>query len=212
MPIQGQPCFCKYAQGADSVEPMFKHLKMSYVGLQLIVVILPGKTPVYGTSRSPCSGPSTFQWCWPLRPLDLQPKWSGWGTPSLAWRLSVCKWRMWWRRLLRLCPTSAWRSTPSWEASTMCWCLIRGQFTDTGSSYQLRFSGKTNNDLICSLEKSIGMCLGSWVVHLVQISVSCIPLGSSLSSVPVSWWNIHLEKSSLAHVRRWLEVLNVLEH
>lgn len=49
MPIQGQPCFCKYAQGADSVEPMFKHLKMSYVGLQLIVVILPGKTPVYGT-------------------------------------------------------------------------------------------------------------------------------------------------------------------
>lgn len=61
MPIQGQPCFCKYAQGADSVEPMFKHLKMSYVGLQLIVVILPGKTPVYGTSRSPCSGPSTFQ-------------------------------------------------------------------------------------------------------------------------------------------------------
>uniref|UniRef100_A0A8C2KZP8 Protein argonaute-1 n=1 Tax=Cyprinus carpio TaxID=7962 RepID=A0A8C2KZP8_CYPCA len=47
MPIQGQPCFCKYAQGADSVEPMFKHLKMSYVGLQLIVVILPGKTPVY---------------------------------------------------------------------------------------------------------------------------------------------------------------------
>lgn len=50
MPIQGQPCFCKYAQGADSVEPMFKHLKMSYVGLQLIVVILPGKTPVYGRS------------------------------------------------------------------------------------------------------------------------------------------------------------------
>ncbi|KAG1941166.1 protein argonaute-4 [Pimephales promelas] len=52
MPIQGQPCFCKYAQGADSVEPMFKHLKMSYVGLQLIVVILPGKTPVYGKDIS----------------------------------------------------------------------------------------------------------------------------------------------------------------
>ncbi|MGH0167141.1 UNVERIFIED_CONTAM: hypothetical protein FKN15_078022 [Acipenser sinensis] len=51
MPIQGQPCFCKYAQGADSVEPMFKHLKMSYVGLQLIVVILPGKTPVYGIAE-----------------------------------------------------------------------------------------------------------------------------------------------------------------
>lgn len=47
MPIQGQPCFCKYAQGADSVEPMFRHLKNTYTGLQLIVVILPGKTPVY---------------------------------------------------------------------------------------------------------------------------------------------------------------------
>lgn len=51
MPIQGQPCFCKYAQGADSVEPMFRHLKNTYGGLQLIIVILPGKTPVYGTTR-----------------------------------------------------------------------------------------------------------------------------------------------------------------
>uniref|UniRef100_A0A673FU27 Protein argonaute-3-like n=1 Tax=Sinocyclocheilus rhinocerous TaxID=307959 RepID=A0A673FU27_9TELE len=48
MPIQGQPCFCKYAQGADNVEPMFRHLKNTYAGLQLIIVILPGKTPVYG--------------------------------------------------------------------------------------------------------------------------------------------------------------------
>nr|XP_014354023.1 PREDICTED: protein argonaute-2 [Latimeria chalumnae] len=47
MPIQGQPCFCKYAQGADSVEPMFRHLKNAYAALQLVVVILPGKTPVY---------------------------------------------------------------------------------------------------------------------------------------------------------------------
>uniref|UniRef100_A0A8K9XVG4 Protein argonaute-1 n=1 Tax=Oncorhynchus mykiss TaxID=8022 RepID=A0A8K9XVG4_ONCMY len=47
MPIQGQPCFCKYAQGSDSVEPMFRHLKNTYAGLQLIIVILPGKTPVY---------------------------------------------------------------------------------------------------------------------------------------------------------------------
>ncbi|XP_032815439.1 protein argonaute-2 isoform X2 [Petromyzon marinus] len=47
MPIQGQPCFCKYAQGAENVEPMFRHLKNAYMGLQLIVVILPGKTPVY---------------------------------------------------------------------------------------------------------------------------------------------------------------------
>ncbi|TRY96375.1 hypothetical protein DNTS_029310 [Danionella cerebrum] len=27
MPIQGQPCFCKYAQGADNVEPMFPEVK-----------------------------------------------------------------------------------------------------------------------------------------------------------------------------------------
>uniref|UniRef100_A0A668VLZ3 Protein argonaute-1 n=1 Tax=Oreochromis aureus TaxID=47969 RepID=A0A668VLZ3_OREAU len=51
MPIQGQPCFCKYAQGADSVEPMFRHLKNTYSGLQLIIVILPGKTPVYVISK-----------------------------------------------------------------------------------------------------------------------------------------------------------------
>lgn len=56
MPIQGQPCFCKYAQGADSVEPMFRHLKNTYAGLQLIIVILPGKTPVYGRDpqQTPC--------------------------------------------------------------------------------------------------------------------------------------------------------------
>lgn len=56
MPIQGQPCFCKYAQGADSVEPMFRHLKNTYSGLQLIIVILPGKTPVYGASGAGVSG------------------------------------------------------------------------------------------------------------------------------------------------------------
>ncbi|EPY79796.1 hypothetical protein CB1_000884022 [Camelus ferus] len=53
MPIQGQPCFCKYAQGADSVEPMFRHLKNTYSGLQLIIVILPGKTPVYDVTHPP---------------------------------------------------------------------------------------------------------------------------------------------------------------
>jgi len=48
MPIMGQPCFCKYATDADQVEPMFRYLKNTYTGLQLIVVVLPGKTPVYG--------------------------------------------------------------------------------------------------------------------------------------------------------------------
>ncbi|KAL5969320.1 Protein argonaute-2 [Taenia solium] len=47
MPIQSPPSFCKYATGQDQVEPMFRFLKNQHVGLQLIVVVLPGKTPVY---------------------------------------------------------------------------------------------------------------------------------------------------------------------
>lgn len=52
MPITGQPCFCKYASGVDQVEPMFKYLKQTHQNLQLIVVVLPGKTPVYGRKWS----------------------------------------------------------------------------------------------------------------------------------------------------------------
>jgi len=48
MPIIGQPCFCKYAVGVDQVEPMFKYLKQTFQGIQLVCVVLPGKTPVYG--------------------------------------------------------------------------------------------------------------------------------------------------------------------
>lgn len=48
MPIIGQPCFCKYATGPDQVEPMFRYLKTTFQALQLVVVVLPGKTPVYG--------------------------------------------------------------------------------------------------------------------------------------------------------------------
>jgi eukaryotic translation initiation factor 2C len=47
MPIVGQPCFCKYASGPDQVEPMFRHLKDKFPELQLVIVILPGRTPVY---------------------------------------------------------------------------------------------------------------------------------------------------------------------
>ena len=47
MPILGQPCFCKYASGPDQVEPMLRYLKTTFQGLQLVVVVLPGKTPVY---------------------------------------------------------------------------------------------------------------------------------------------------------------------
>lgn len=48
MPIIGQPCFCKYATGPDQVEPMFRYLKSTFQALQLVCVVLPGKTPVYG--------------------------------------------------------------------------------------------------------------------------------------------------------------------
>ena len=34
-------------QGSDQVEPMFKYLMQTFPNLQLIVVVLPGKTPVY---------------------------------------------------------------------------------------------------------------------------------------------------------------------
>jgi eukaryotic translation initiation factor 2C len=47
MPITGHPCFCKYAADVEQVEPMFKYLKNQYQSLQLILVVLPGKTPVY---------------------------------------------------------------------------------------------------------------------------------------------------------------------
>ncbi|KAK2165838.1 hypothetical protein LSH36_45g16093 [Paralvinella palmiformis] len=39
--------FVSMPSGADQVEPMFRYLKNTYPGLQLIVVVLPGKTPVY---------------------------------------------------------------------------------------------------------------------------------------------------------------------
>ncbi|OUC44492.1 PAZ domain protein, partial [Trichinella nativa] len=53
MSIVGQPCFCKYATGADQVEPMFRYLKSQYPQLQLVIVVLPGKTPVYDITHPP---------------------------------------------------------------------------------------------------------------------------------------------------------------
>uniref|UniRef100_A0A8C5W967 Protein argonaute-1 n=1 Tax=Leptobrachium leishanense TaxID=445787 RepID=A0A8C5W967_9ANUR len=47
MPVQAGPIFCKYAQGADNVEPLFRHLKTAHRDIQLVIVVLPGKTPVY---------------------------------------------------------------------------------------------------------------------------------------------------------------------
>ncbi|XP_023346536.1 protein argonaute-1 isoform X2 [Eurytemora carolleeae] len=47
MRIIREPCFCKYIHDATSVMPMFNFLKKEFPELQLIVVVLPGKTPVY---------------------------------------------------------------------------------------------------------------------------------------------------------------------
>ncbi|XP_019633764.1 PREDICTED: protein argonaute-3-like [Branchiostoma belcheri] len=41
------PAVFLYATGADQVEKMFRYLKNTFQGLQLILVVLPGKTPVY---------------------------------------------------------------------------------------------------------------------------------------------------------------------
>jgi len=38
----------KYATGTEQVEPMFNYLKSTFPELQLVIVVLPGKTPVYG--------------------------------------------------------------------------------------------------------------------------------------------------------------------
>lgn len=54
MPISGQPCFCKYATGPEQVEPMFRYLIEHFKDLQLVVVVLPGKTPVYGMENKIC--------------------------------------------------------------------------------------------------------------------------------------------------------------
>ena len=47
MRIESQPDFCKYIQDVTNVQPMFSYLKKNFPMLQLILVVLPGKTPVY---------------------------------------------------------------------------------------------------------------------------------------------------------------------
>ena len=48
MPVATQPAFCKYATGVEQVEPMFKHILSTLPYVQLVLVVLPGKSPVYG--------------------------------------------------------------------------------------------------------------------------------------------------------------------
>lgn len=48
MPVIRDPFCQRYIQGVDNVEPLFRQLRVECPDLQLIVVVLPGKTPVYG--------------------------------------------------------------------------------------------------------------------------------------------------------------------
>ncbi|XP_064383428.1 protein argonaute-2-like [Halichondria panicea] len=47
MPVIKDPYFYRYVSGLENVEPLFRQLKQERPELQLIMVILPGKTPVY---------------------------------------------------------------------------------------------------------------------------------------------------------------------
>ena len=48
MPIRRDPCFVRWLQGMDTVEPVFRQLRQENPDLQLVMIILPGKTPIYG--------------------------------------------------------------------------------------------------------------------------------------------------------------------
>lgn len=102
MPIIGQPCFCKYATGPDQVEPMFRYLKNSFNQLQLVVVVLPGKTPVYGKARTSSTSDLilTFNFNFQLRSNES-------ATPCSAWRRNACRPRMSTRHRRRHFRTSA---------------------------------------------------------------------------------------------------------
>lgn len=48
MPVIKDPFFQRYIQGVDNVEPLLRQVRAERADLQLIMVVLPGKTPVYG--------------------------------------------------------------------------------------------------------------------------------------------------------------------
>ena len=52
MPIRRDPCFVRWLQGMDTVEPVFRQLRQENPDLQLVMIILPGKTPIYGKCDS----------------------------------------------------------------------------------------------------------------------------------------------------------------
>lgn len=47
MPISAQPCFIKYARNEKEVQPLFSQIKATFKDIQLIIVILSGKSLVY---------------------------------------------------------------------------------------------------------------------------------------------------------------------
>ncbi len=55
MPVIKDPYFYRYVSGLENVEPLFRQLKQERPELQLIMVILPGKTPVYGEGVCVCA-------------------------------------------------------------------------------------------------------------------------------------------------------------
>ena len=50
MPINPRPGFCRYLQNqnVDQLEPLFAEVITQMPNIQLIMLVLPGKTPVYG--------------------------------------------------------------------------------------------------------------------------------------------------------------------
>lgn len=48
MPFRREPSFVRYLLGMENVEPVFRQVVADYPKVQLIMVVLPGKTPVYG--------------------------------------------------------------------------------------------------------------------------------------------------------------------
>lgn len=98
----------KYATGPDQVEPMFRYLKSSFQALQLVVVVLPGKTPVYGKNHCP------FVRLYPIMEIMLerfysQPRWNEWEIQSSVWQRSACKRRMLTKLHHKRCQTYAWK-------------------------------------------------------------------------------------------------------
>ena len=48
MPIRSDPFFQRFVSGVDNVEPLLRPLKQDRLDLQLLMFVLPGKTPIYG--------------------------------------------------------------------------------------------------------------------------------------------------------------------